>query len=273
MKKILFFATLALTSNAINAQVIKLKEKQQLTLENTVTQDMDMGMAGQFIVNSSNQMVFEVKEVNPTGYLINSKITKIKANMDGMGQSASYDSENPNDKDNDLATALAGTLHKEQSFTLDKNTGISTALQSNKDTLKEEDNANPFSASGMNKTANLSDVFFVVPANTKVGDSWQDSSEVISGAKVYKTYSLKAVENNISIVSLTSNSNATVSREEQGMQIDITLETKTTGEFSVNNQTSIIIKSNQVSDITGAMEVMGQSIPLTSKITQTIEIK
>lgn len=273
MKKILFFATLAMAGTALNAQTIKLKAKQQLTLENTITQEMDMGMAGQFSVNSSNQMVFDVKEVNPTGYLINSKITKIKASMDGMGQSASYDSENPNDKENDLGTTLAGTLHKEQSFTLDKNTGISIAEQSNKDTLHVEDDANPLSASGINKTANLSDVFFVMPANTKIGDSWQDSSEVRAGAKVYKTYTLKAVENSISTVTLTSNSNATVSREEQGMQIDITMETKTTGELSVNNHSSIIIKSNRISDITGTMEVMGQSIPLTSKITETIEIK
>jgi hypothetical protein len=62
----------------------------------------------------------------------------------------------------------------------------------------------------------------------------------------------------------------TSSVEAQGMQMDLTVSAKSEGLVIVDTKTSLVKKRTSVTDVTGSIETMGQSMPMTSKVTAVI---
>ena len=61
--------------------------------------------------------------------------------------------------------------------------------------------------------------------------------------------------------------------EQQGMEINVKMEANLSGEGIVDVNTGLLQQRTTVMDGTGSAEVMGQSIPMTSKITTITSIK
>lgn len=278
MKQILFLLMLG-CSVAVNAQQVKLTKGQQITITSTVTQDMDMGMGMQMKNNSSTSSVLEVKDADNKNYNAVYKLTKLNMTFDGMGQQQSYDSEKAEDKDSELGKSVGDKIGKEVKVTIDKNTGKATSEKIAVPEKKEEDEDNPLA--GMmdmfgakeSETAITESVFFLIPAGKKVGDSWSDSVNVKETMKGIKTFTLKAMNGNDATIAIFSKMEGKQNVEVQGMQIDINISAKTEGEMLVDIKTSLMKKSSRVADITGNMDMMGQSMPLTSKMTEITEYK
>lgn len=279
MKQILFLLTLS-CSVAANAQQIKLNKGQQITITSTVSQDMDMGMGMQMKNNSNTTSVLEVKDADSKNYNAVYKLTKLNMTFDGMGQQQSYDSEKAEDKDSELGKSMGDKIGKEVKVSIDKNTGKATSetIPSSPE-KKEADEDNPLE--GMmdmfgakeSETAITESVFFLIPAGKKTGDSWSDSMNVKEGMKGIRTYTLKSINANEATIAVFSKMEGKQNVEVQGMQIDISISAKTEGEFLVDTKTSLMKKSSRVADITGNMDMMGQSMPLTSKMTEVTEYK
>lgn len=278
MKQILFLLTLG-SAAAVNAQQIKLDKGQRITITSTVSQDMDMGMGMQMKNSSNTTSVLEVKDADSKNYNTVYKLTKLNMTFDGMGQQQSYDSEKATDKDSELGKSVGDKIGKEVNVTIDKNTGEITTEKKAEPEKDDEDEDNPLA--GMmdmfgakeSETAITESVFFLIPAGKKVGDSWSDSVNVKESMKGIKTFTLKAINGNEATIALFSKIEGKQNVEMQGMQIDINISAKTEGEMLVNTKTSLVKKSSRVADISGNMDLMGQSMPLTSKMTEVTEYK
>jgi len=61
-KNVLFLAICAATFNS-NAQTVQFKKGQLVTISNSSTQEIDMGMAGQMNNSSKLTSILEIKEV------------------------------------------------------------------------------------------------------------------------------------------------------------------------------------------------------------------
>ena len=57
-----------------------------------------------------------------------------------------------------------------------------------------------------------------------------------------------------------------------GMQVDVNIKNKTTGTITLDKKSGLLKQRTVDSEGTGTMEVMGQSIPMKSKITGTITV-
>ncbi|MBC7866349.1 MAG: hypothetical protein H7X88_02335, partial [Gloeobacteraceae cyanobacterium ES-bin-316] len=197
------------------------------------------------------------------------KLSKFNFTMDMMGQQTVYDSEKPSDEDSEMGKAMAGKIGKPVPVTINKNDGSVSMESSAKDTAMLNDSSNPLdgimqSFGAVGEDATVSTAFFIVPKEKKAGDSWVDSN-LINKMREIKTYTIKSVAAGITTIGMFSTLEGTSSVETQGMQMDITLSGKTEGEILVDVKSSLVKKRSSVMDLTGSIDMMGQSIPMTSK--------
>ncbi|RYF84974.1 MAG: hypothetical protein EOO03_14020 [Chitinophagaceae bacterium] len=263
MKHILLSA-MVLCSLSLSAQKLNLKKGHTVTIQTTATQDIDM-MAMQMKHNSTTTHILTIEDTDKEKISGTSQLSKTKLDMEVMGQQQSYDSENPADKDSEMGKALADKIGKVVPVTIDKNTGIVTELETETD--KSEKAANPMESvmqSFSGADASASNAFYVIPNGKKAGDTWTDSSSNAT-IKEVKTYTLKGIEDGIATVQLFSTMSGSSSFEVQGMQMDVSLSAKTEGQMLVDVKTSQLKKRSSVMDMTGTMDIAGQSMPLTSK--------
>ncbi len=250
------------------AQTVNLSKGQLITITITSTQDMEMtGM--QIKNNSTSTSLLQVNDAGKDNFTASYKLNKLNLNMEMMGQQQSFDSEKPEDKDSEMGKSLGGKIGKDVAILINKNTGEVIVKDPEADTSSAGGQENPlegimesFGAAGDDATAGTA--FFVLPKGKKNGDSWTDSSST-NKMKEVKTYTLKSMEAGIATIQLFSTMQGSSSIETQGMQMDMSLSAKTEGEILVDAKTSLVKKRSSVMDLTGTLDMMGQSVPITSK--------
>ena len=275
MKKYLAVIILIASVNA-QAQKIALKKGQQITIITKLDQDVDMTAMGMQMKNNSNTTgIFQHKDSNNENYITSYTLSKVNLKMDMMGQENKYDSEKPEDKDSEMGKAISEKIGKEVTVLVNKNTG-KASLDIKTSSPEKQPEANPMAGlmdafGSVTEEANVETVFFILPAGKKTGDSWTDSSMSTKTMKDVRTYTIKSVEKGVADVTLLSLMSGTTNTEMQGMQMEISLSVKTEGQIVVDTVTSLVKKRSNTANLTGNIEMMGQSIPIISKAVMTVD--
>jgi hypothetical protein len=271
--KIVFLAIAMLSATGSFAQKdskIKLTRGQKITVMTNNSMDADMGMSMKNASSTKNEII--VLDATADHYTVSNTITSMNLSLDMMGQQTTYDSNNAADRDSEMGKAVSQKINKPDTLQLSALTGA--LINNNKKTDAVDESANPMSgmmeALGNNgDDLAVSNAFFIIPEGKKAGDSWSDSTTE-KGMKIVKSYTLKSVEKDIATINLTGKTDGTTETEMQGMQLQININSKLNGEMQVNTNTSLVAKKTLTTDLTGSIEVMGQSTPITSKSTVTI---
>jgi len=279
----LFFLFLCLSALPAAAQKnkggLQLNKGQKLQMDNTINSVINMDLMGQSMeINSDAFMLYqaEVKDKKDTSYTIASTLTKMTTSGTMMGQSYSFDSDNKKDRDSsDLGKMLKDQLDVPKEMELN-----SKGLVVNKKTTEEAPvtaDANPMMGMMKGMAGNgtefaLTEVFQLIPSGTKQGDSWSDSV-ILDGVKTYRTYTLKEITGNIATIAVSGKQTTAKMMEQMGSQINMAMDAKITGECKVDTKTGIVQQKNLVIEGSGAADAMGQSIPLTMKVTSTLVVK
>lgn len=269
MKKIALLS-LSFISLYASAQNIKLAEGKKINATTTMTMDMDMGMGGQMKIATDATNVLVITGSEAENYLATNTITKMKSSQEAGGQSSSYDSEKESDKDSEMGKAMADEINHAKPVKISKSTGKVEEIkgESGKD---EEENPMEQLFGGTPGSASAG-YFFIIPAGKKIGDSWIDSTNV-NGMKTINQNVLKSLNNGIAVINVSGKMNGTVSKETQGMQLDITINSTSNAVMEVDTASSIVKKRTDAMDMTGNMEVMGQSMPITAKMNATTVVE
>lgn len=274
MKKNILFLAL-LISFASTAQKISLSKGQQITITSVLTQDIDMiGMGMQMKNDTRSTGIVEVKDTDKENFTSTYTLSKMNFNMDMMGQQNSYNSEKPEDKESEMGKTFSEKIGKQVSVLINKKTGKAT-LEKTATTPKANEEPNPLdglmnSFGSVGDDATVETIFFIIPTGKKMGDSWIDSS-ITKGMKELRTYTIKSMNGNMANIGLFSKLEGNNSIESQGMQMDVVISAKTEGEIMVDTKSSLVKKRSSVMDLTGSIEVMGQSVPITSKAIVNID--
>jgi hypothetical protein len=274
MKKNILFLTL-LISLASSAQKISLSKGQQITITSVLTQDIDMiGMGMQMKNDTRSTGIVEVNDTDKENFTSTYTLSKMNFNMDMMGQHNSYDSEKPEDKNSELGKSFSEKIGKQVTVLINKKTGKAT-LEKTAIKPKANEEANPLdglmnSFGSVGDDATVETIFFIIPAGKKMGDTWIDSS-ITKGMKELRTYTIKSMNGSLANIELFSKLEGNNSIESQGMQMDVVISAKTEGEILVDTKSSLVKKRSSVMDLSGSIEVMGQSVPITSKAIVNID--
>jgi hypothetical protein len=252
--------------------VIRLNPGQKFSVQTTISQEADMGMGMEMKNFTNSQSKFIVIGADDKSYTISNTLTGLKVNMEFMGQQSTYDSDLKEDSASEIGKSIKN-LNIPDTIVINKYSGYA---DSNKKTSVEpkEAGSNPMDAlfeslGEINNTdAAISEAFFIIPAGKKTNESWIDSVST-KDQKSTKTYTIQSIVNNIATISLNGNVESNLQTETQGLQVSVSLNTKTKGEIIADTKTSLVSKRTTNATITGTLELMGQSAPITGTATST----
>ena len=274
MKKIYIPLVCFLITGAAFAQTnkIKLSNGQKIVIESTADIQASLAMGMELNSNSVLKNALEVKNSTEKGYTISNTLTKLKVNMNMMGQPTNYDSENKEGNNAEIAKIFDSKLNNPVDVVIDNTTGI--ALPGKKKVKKNDtEDANPTDDilamfSDNSEEGIVSGAFEIIPQGKKTGDSWADTA-LTKDMKTISRYTLKSVNGNEAVILSDVISNAVNKLNLQEMEFEIKSETKTKGEIIADINTGLVSKRTTVADITGSIQMMGQDMPISAKTTTT----
>jgi hypothetical protein len=242
--------------------------------KSVISQEM-MGQAMEITVDANMVHQVEVMDKMSNSYLIASKLTKLTTNGAAMGQEMKFDSDKKEDMESET-----GKLMKDQ-LNVTKEIEISEMAKVIKSATKSSPSAsggqlmdmiNSMTGGYIDESNGAGSAFEIIPAGKKIGDFWSDST-IMGEIKTYNSYTLKSVTNNIATLELKGKQLINKKMEQQGMEINIKMEANISGEGIVDMNTGLLQQKTTLIDGNGSAEVMGQSIPMSSKTTTITTIK
>lgn len=273
MKKVLFFAV-TLGALSVNAQQLKLSIGQKIASVSRADMEMDMGMGGQMKVKSKTTNVLLITGGDAKNFNGTNTITKMSVSQEGMGQSTDFDSEKKSDLDSEAGKMIGKELNKSVQISINKSTGMAAEINPEKN---PEADSNPMAGmmGGMGEksaAAMANGAFFVIPKGKKAGDKWSDSLSE-AGMKGLKNYELKSIDKEEAIIIMHSTSKGTISKEVQGMQMDIMMNTTSESKIITNITTGLVKNNSTSATMEGTLDMMGQSMPISMKLTTETEVE
>ena len=261
MKKIAVLL-FALSPLLLHAQNVKLDAGKKITASTTTSMDMDMSLGGQMKIETSSTNIIEVKSTEGNMYKAENTLVKLKMSQEGAGQEVSFDSDKKEDRESEMGKEISKELNVPGAIFIDKQTGEVKDVSPEKPV---EDNENPFGdlmGQGSSPTASASAAFYVLPAGKKVGDQWIDSTSE-KGMSIVKTYNYKSSENGISKLLINTTTKGTIKKSAQGTEFEITISGTGTTNLEADQKTGLTKRSATTSNMEGAVDMMGQSLPIT----------
>jgi hypothetical protein len=254
-----------------------LAKGQKLQIDNTIKSVINQEMMGQqmeITIDANMIHQLEVKDKKSASYVLTSTLTKLMTNGSAMGQEMKFDSDKKEDLESETGKALKSQLNVNKEVELSETAKVIKGVE--KDTASAGggqlmDIVN--NVTGANDESNgASAAFDVIPAGKKAGDSWSDST-ITDEIKTYRNYTIKEVNGNNATVSLSGKQVTRKKVEQQGMEINVSMEGTLKGEGIVDMSTGLLKQRTMVMDGTGSAEIMGQSMPVTTKVTTTTTVK
>lgn len=234
---------------------ITLTKGQIITGKSSASVDMNFGMGSMKTENMSEVKLKVIDEdVKKNNYTVTITMTKVKMSVDGMGQSMTYDSENPDEKSAELGEKAAAKLNIPETYILDRNTG---KLNPVKKTEEEEEN-DLFAMPG-NQNQGTMDVFLVIPANLKVGGSWTDSFTV-NDLTTIKNYKWVSTDKDLATIKVTGSMTGSSEQEIQGSKMPMSLDFNYSETRTVNIKTGQMIKVINDGTMETTLESMGMKV-------------
>ena len=253
---------------------IVVKKGQHFMVESksdgVITQEM-MGQSMEMTLGSNTVISTEIKDVKNNNYTISQTLTSVKSTFSGMGQDKSFDSDKKEDMDSE-----AGALYRDK-FNVPKELVITNeGVNITTDTSKKAEGADPMAGMMEMMSGGQDNVtgalFLVIPAGKKVGDTWADSTSN-EGVKMKRTYTLNSIANKEASVTVNGVVDINKTMQVQGMDLNTVMTSKINSAVLVDVITSVQKENKSVTDVTGTIDVMGQSVPITSKINTLTTIK
>lgn len=255
-------------------------QKLEMTAQTkaVITQEV-MGQPMDMNVNSTIVRSFDIEDVNNGTARIEHKIKRLQFDFDAMGQAQTFDSDKAEDMKSEIGRSLEKSIKNKYSMTVDP-TGTIVSIKADDDnpnpkTKSEDMVANMMGqfAEGLEipKKGDIVSLKINTSGNLAKGISWVDSlSGEEKGTVKYTVADVTASEVMIDYVS-----EGTTKKKQEvggGMEMDVNLKNKTTGTITIDKKSGLLKKRTVDSEGSGTMEVMGQSIPMKSKITGTINV-
>lgn len=264
------------TAKAQKNITLSLKAGQKFQTENVVKTTTSMEMMGQQMdvvadVTATRQL--EVKDKKESTYNITSTITKMSTVTNMMGQEIKYDSEKKEDQDSEIGKVLADKINVPVEMEMNEAGKITKVKkQEGKDDKSGMAAMMGGMGAGGDESGLVEDVFLSIPEGAKQDDKWNDST-IADGVKTYRNYTVKSIDGNTATLSFAATQNINKAMENQGMEMNVTMENKMTGEIVVDKASGVVKQKTINTEGTGSMDMMGQSVPMTNKTTLTSTTK
>ena len=275
MKKFTLFLATALCIATTYAQnSLNLQKGKKYLVENKVTTSSNTEMQGQSMesnIDITTLYNIEVNDVSATNINLNNTITKILMSMNMMGQSINFDSDKKDDLDGPIGSQFKDYIKKPLTVKMDKSGEI---IVDKKEDAKADMNPMMVQAFGDMEAQGYGAKLALqpLPGNLKVGSKWTTNAKS-SNSNTTTNFTVKSIAGDLATLDLDGIVNVELKMEQQGMEITTKSKGKLTGSEIVNIKTGVIQSNTTQISSDGTLEVMGQEIPTSSKVTSITTIK
>jgi hypothetical protein len=195
-----------------------------------------------------------------------------------MGQDMNYDSENPADKDSEVGKILSKSIGQTTEVTVNETGKITKVKKPVIDDNEAAGMLGMLNGGDGNDGSDTGVKGIFANFNTskvKAGDTWMDSTIAGGANKIVNTYLVKEIKGDEIAVNIVSTESKSFTKEQQGVEVLITMEIKSNGDWIYEKSTGMLKQSNVVAEATGNAEVTsaGMTIPMTNKTTTAITVK
>jgi hypothetical protein len=239
-----------------------------------------MGQAIDFHVNGSAVHNYKVTNATEDNSTLRHEMKRINFQFDGMGQKVSFDSDIQKDMDGRMGKPMKDLLEKKYDAIIDPN-GKVLMVNPEKFAPGTIDDRMRIVMDMLQEMLGVVEppkkgegsFFRVLPENeAAIGESWSESGETEKGPFT-NTYTLAGINDSTVVVNFTGTSTITRKADMMGMETTTTLNNKTTGTIILDKTSTIVRQKNLVTETNGSTQVMGNSLPVTSKTTTVINVK
>ena len=272
MKRIyISLVCLAVSVSAFSQASLKLVNGQKIIVESSTDIQASLTMGMELTSSSATVNALEVKNSTTNNYNISNALTKMKVIMNMMGQSNSYNSDNKEGNNEEMAKIFDEKMNKQVDVLVDNKTGAAIIEKKKLKKTDDTDDADP-TAGLMKMFADNSDeaivagAFEMIPKGKSIGDSWADTTTA-KDMKMIRTNTLKSINGNEAVIQSVIVSTGKNKLNFQEMEFEVKSETKTNGDIVMDISTGLVKKRTNVADITGSIQMMGQDIPISAKAT------
>ncbi len=288
MKKVLLLLFVAI-GLAAQAQKVSNKlsfqkgQKLEMMTESKGTVSMElMGQPMENTFSSSVTRTFDVANVANGQATIEHKVKRIQFSAEAMGQSQSFDSEKEADMKSDMGKNMEKALKNKYTMTVDAK-GKVTAVK------PDDDNPNKDSADEDDPTAGMLQQFGADLELPKVGDatsfkvlpdkelskgeSWVDSTQKSPDIKGKTTYTVSSITDSDVVVDFVQDAKMQRTQDAMGTEANIAMDLKVTGKITLDRKTGLLKQRTANTEAKGAIEAGGQSLPMSTKGTETVTVK
>ena len=247
--------------------------KVDVTLNSSITQQA-MGQAIDFTVDGKGSHSYKVTNASDDFYSLHHEAQRISFLFNGMGTKKSFDSDNKKDLASEWGEPVKQLLAKKYDLIISTTGEVMKVNPESFPAGKTDDRL----ALVLNMLKDLTTVveppkkgdagfFKLLPAKTAaVGDTW--TTQLNSATERLTTvYTTESIGDSTITVKFKADGASSVKAEIMGMESTTSLTSVSTGTIILSKTTGIIMEKNSVTQSSGAAEVMGSSIPVTSKST------
>ena len=278
----LLLISISASSQKISGK-LKFEQGQQyeitMNVKTKISQEA-MGQAIDFNIDGTATHSYKVTNATDDNNTLHHQLHRITYIFDGMGQKRAFDSDKPKDLEGQFGKPIKDLLEKKYDMVIDS-TGKVLMVEPEK---FDDSDTDPRMAIIMNllkdvvstvqpPAKNEACFFKILPDTaTTVGDNWTQTGDNGSG-KFTINYKISDINDSTIVVNFTEASTTVTKAEMMGMETTTNLTNKTTGTIVLDRQTGIIKQKTSTTDSNGTTEAMGGTVPVTSKIMITINVK
>jgi hypothetical protein len=279
MKKLSILFSFLLTGIIAHSQKVsgKLKFEQgenipvKMIIKTNVVQQAG-GQAIDFEMDAETLHTYKVTNTTDDNSTLHHQVQHVVFSFDGMGLKRNFNSSNEKDLNGQFGAPVKEILEKSYDMIIDPAGRTLMAKPEKLELTKMDDRFAIIS----NMLKDVLDIvqpplkgkpsFFSIFPDHEIalGETWADSYENESG-KFTIAYKLSAITDSTYVIDILGNSNTTSKMEMMGSETVTIMNNKTTGTIIINKQTGIIKEKSSSTDSNGTMQVMGNSLPVTSK--------
>jgi len=284
MKQFFLLAAVALSVTGFSQKTpgkLAFKKGQKLEMVTKVNSLVSMDMMGQSMetkVDGTITRVFDVEDVAGDLATIEHKMKRLQMTIDvPMSGQQTFDSENEKDMKGDAGKAMEKAMKNKYSMTVNAN-GKITSVKADDDNPNKAEAAEADMMAGaigglaagmeLPKAGDVSEFKVLPEAGAAKGDTWTDTT---GGNK--SVYTVTDVTGTDILIDYTEEGTTERTQEANGMEIKISSKDKTTGKIVLDKATRLLKEKTGTTKSEGLMEMMGQSVPMSTTSTKTITVK
>ncbi len=273
IKRISCFIICSLVFISTKAQTIVINKGMKLETVTAIKTTINIEALGQNVeTETALTNLVETKNVTDTGYLFSTTTRRMTLKTNSMGQKIDFDSDKPEDLNGPFGSKVKGVIGSVSDIVVSKK-GVITLLSSTLTPGADNPLSQAADFTGFLAKGQPYPLLMPLPGRpVKKGDTWVDSTGNKDSAFYIYNYTLKENTDKESIVEIMGINRINMVINQGGMEIQIKLDGKVSGNSVFEKATGILRTSSSVSQNTGTMSVMGQTVPISTVSTISIDV-